>query len=73
VILFLGFSRKFKGARKVLLCCSNSGRKSSFRGFTGMKNVEILVKDKVQDEKQLENRGCRIRYYFNSRYNISSA
>jgi small subunit ribosomal protein S11 len=26
-------SSGFKGARKVLLCCSNSGRKSSFRAL----------------------------------------
>jgi small subunit ribosomal protein S11 len=44
-ILASAGSSGFKGARKVLLCCSNSGRKSSFRGLsTGMKNVEILVK-----------------------------
>jgi hypothetical protein len=50
VILFLGFSSSgFKGARKVLLCCSNSGRKKAALDLsTGMKNVEILVRTRFR-------------------------
>jgi ribosomal protein S11 len=53
----LGFSRKFRVQRssKVAFAAQTAAEKAALEALsTGMKNVEILVKDKVQDEKQLE-------------------
>jgi ribosomal protein S11 len=50
----LGFSRKFRVQRKKCTpAAQTAAEKAALEALsTGMKNVEILVKDKVQDEKQ---------------------
>jgi hypothetical protein len=51
VILFLGLQQEVQGSKELekYSFCSNSGRKSSFRGFKyRMKNVEILVRTRFR-------------------------
>jgi small subunit ribosomal protein S11 len=46
-------SSGFKGDSKVPFAAQTAAEKAALEALsTGMKNVEILVKDKVQDEKQ---------------------
>jgi ribosomal protein S11 len=54
VILFLGFSKfRVQRAKSTPFAAQTAAEKAALEALsTGMKNVEILVKDKVQDEKQ---------------------
>jgi ribosomal protein S11 len=56
VILFLGLQQEVQGSKrleKYSFAAQTAAEKAALEALsTGMKNVEILVKDKVQDEKQ---------------------
>jgi small subunit ribosomal protein S11 len=51
----LGFSSSgFKGSKSTPFAAQTAAEKAALEALsTGMKNVEILVKDKVQDEKAI--------------------